>query len=63
MNPIQWGDFGTDAVRAQKRIRDLWDLGHNTHTISKATSIPEPKVDRVVTDYLTRKRVLAGKPT
>lgn len=62
MIPIHWGKFGTDAVAAQVRIRQLWDQGFNTHTIAAMTEIPEPRVDRVVTDHITRKRILAGKP-
>jgi hypothetical protein len=61
MNPIKWGIYNLDAEKAQKRIQELWDLGHNTHTIAATTSIPEARVDRVVTDHITRKR-FARKP-
>lgn len=62
MIPIQWGKFGLDAVAAQNRIRELWEAGWNTKSISNFTGVPEARVDRVVTDHITRKRIIAGKP-
>lgn len=61
MIPIQWGIYGLDAEKAQRRIQELWEQGFNTHTIAALTSIPEARVDRVVTDHITRKR-FARKP-